>query len=502
MRCSAAGCIRLEGYRLPRRLAGSDGERGLVPARLTPIFRDREELPAAGDLSERVPAALAVSGSLIVVCSPNAAASPWVAKEIETFRQLHSDRPIFAAIVAGEPGQCFPPALRHGHGGEIEPLAADFRKDSDGRRLGLLKLVAGIAGIGLDQLVQRDAQRRIRRVTAVTLAAIIGMLVAATMAIVAINARAEAQRQRREAEGLVEFMLTDLRDRLKGVGRLDVLTAVNQRALGYYQKQDIRRLTPDSLERRARILHAMGEDDQNRGEMNHALAEFREAARATAALLAAKPHDPNRIFDHAQSEFWYGSLSYYQGDKRGAATGFGQYRKLADRLIEIDPENPDWLKEAAFAEGNLCTMALVRPRHSSEALRACSAAFEHMQEAEVRAKDSRSYRAPLANRHAWLADAEFANGHRASAWSQRRREGILLDELLREDPRNLDYQDMKVGHELGVAKLEQAHGDGHAARARLTRALDQVKTMIARDPKNKMWTRHRDQLVEALDSIR
>ncbi|MDB5722242.1 MAG: toll/interleukin receptor protein, partial [Alphaproteobacteria bacterium] len=65
---------RLEGYRLPRRLAGSHGERGLVPARLTPIFRDREELPAAGDLSERVRAALAVSGSLIVVCSPNAAA--------------------------------------------------------------------------------------------------------------------------------------------------------------------------------------------------------------------------------------------------------------------------------------------------------------------------------------------------------------------------------------------------------------------------------------------
>ena len=149
---------RLETYRMPKRLVGAAGEHGQVPARLTPIFRDRDELPAAGDLSEKVRAALAVSDNLIVVCSPDAAASPWVAKEIETFRELHPDRPIFAAIVEGEPDQCFPPALRDGG---IEPLAADLRKEGDGRRLGVLKLVAGLAGVGLDALVQRDAARRI-----------------------------------------------------------------------------------------------------------------------------------------------------------------------------------------------------------------------------------------------------------------------------------------------------------------------------------------------------
>src|SRR4051812_49565957 len=102
---------RLEGYRLPRRLVGSEGERGPVPSRLTPIFRDREELPAAGDLSERVRAALADSDHLVIVCSPNSAASPWVAKEIEAFRELHPGRPVYAAIVEGDPAQCFPANL-------------------------------------------------------------------------------------------------------------------------------------------------------------------------------------------------------------------------------------------------------------------------------------------------------------------------------------------------------------------------------------------------------
>src|SRR4051812_11276542 len=85
---------RLEGYRIPRRLAGSEGERGIIPQRLNPIFRDREELPAAGDLSEKVQAALEASASLIVICSPHAASSLWVAKEVETFRTLHPQRPI------------------------------------------------------------------------------------------------------------------------------------------------------------------------------------------------------------------------------------------------------------------------------------------------------------------------------------------------------------------------------------------------------------------------
>src|ERR1051325_1548544 len=166
---------RLETYRLPRRLVGTETARGRVPERLAPIFRDREELPAATDLSETVREALARSGALIVLCSPRSAGSLWVAEEIETFRRLHPDRPVLAAILEGDPPDCFPGVLRAlGRDGTWhEPLATDLRPHRDGPRLGLLKLVAGITGVGLDALVQRDATRRVRRVTAVTAAAVI-----------------------------------------------------------------------------------------------------------------------------------------------------------------------------------------------------------------------------------------------------------------------------------------------------------------------------------------
>ncbi|HEX4080990.1 MAG TPA: toll/interleukin-1 receptor domain-containing protein [Rhizomicrobium sp.] len=305
---------RLETYSLPRRLVGRGTRQGVVSRRLAPIFRDRDELPAAADLSAEVRAALAQSKSLVVVCSPDAAVSKWVSREVDLFRALHPGGPIFAAIREGDPAQCFPEALLgSGPVGEpIEPLAADFRPGRDGSHLGLLKLVAGIAGLGLDELVQRDAQRNARRVTAVTAAALAAVLLMGALTATALKARKEAERQRGEAEGLVEYMLTDLRDRLKGVGRLDVMTAVNQRALHYYEDQDLASLPADSLERRARILHAMGEDDEDRGDHKDAVANFREAERTTAKLLSKAPDDPERIFDHAQSVYWIGLEDFQQ----------------------------------------------------------------------------------------------------------------------------------------------------------------------------------------------
>ena len=62
----------LENYRVPKRLRGTPGEFGPVPERLSPIFRDREELASSADLSKRVQDALSQSDAMIVVCSPQA----------------------------------------------------------------------------------------------------------------------------------------------------------------------------------------------------------------------------------------------------------------------------------------------------------------------------------------------------------------------------------------------------------------------------------------------
>src|SRR5580692_6245583 len=148
----------LESYRPPKRLVGTKTARGPVPKRLTPVFRDREELASATDLGTVLTAALEQSAYQIVVCSPQAAKSRWVNEEILAFKRLGREDRIFCLIVDGEPNatdmpgrqeeECFPPALRFrlGPDGELgaartEPIAADARPGKDGKNSAKLKLI-------------------------------------------------------------------------------------------------------------------------------------------------------------------------------------------------------------------------------------------------------------------------------------------------------------------------------------------------------------------------
>jgi formylglycine-generating enzyme required for sulfatase activity len=175
----------LEAYRIPKSLGSFDLLGGGVkPNRVYPVFRDREEL-SAGDLGERIETALRASNALIVVCSPDSAASPWVKKEIEYFASLGRGQRIFSVIpdaassvaVDDDPRTYFPAAF----GGGSEPLAADARKNRDGFPGALLKIIAGLIGVNAGALADRDRARsraiatRNVFVTALASAAVVGL---------------------------------------------------------------------------------------------------------------------------------------------------------------------------------------------------------------------------------------------------------------------------------------------------------------------------------------
>src|SRR3984957_7930843 len=63
----------LESYRIPRRLVGAPGRDGPLPAKMFPIFRDREELASSADLNHEITEALEQSACLVAICSPNSA---------------------------------------------------------------------------------------------------------------------------------------------------------------------------------------------------------------------------------------------------------------------------------------------------------------------------------------------------------------------------------------------------------------------------------------------
>lgn len=477
----------LESYILPKYLRAkiNDPTAESLPAlsgKIGPIFRDREDLPAGDDLSQSVKSALQKSSSLIILCSPAAKQSPWVAREITLFRELHPDRPILAAIIHGEPADAFPPPLlAFGR----EPLAADLRKEGDGWRLGFLKLVAGIANVPLDALIQRDAQRRLKHVMAVTLLSGVALIAMISMTIFAIQSRNEAQAQRAGAEGLVGFMLNDLRSELKGASSLRVMTKVNQRALDYYSDQgDLSDLPDDSLGQRSAILHAMGEDDQKRGDLSAASEKFIQAHRTTKELLERDPENPDRIFDHAQSEYWVGYIAYLKEDWDQTKIYWTAYKTLADDLIASDGKNPKWFQEGGYAEGNLCTYHLAQSDSLDKAIHNCKTAIDHIKTAQKISPSNTDWLKDLANRYAWLANIYQQKNDPEKELEARLIGETFINKFLKNDPLNRDARDIWVRAQISILKNEKDLG---IVSERRNGAKIALNTLVKNDPDNKYW---------------
>jgi tetratricopeptide (TPR) repeat protein len=492
----------LERFRVPSALAGKLTANGVVPRRLTPIFRDEQDLSAGGDLAEEIKAALAASQFLVVLCSPTAARSRWTNAEIESFKRTRPEGCVLAAVVAGEPfasdmpgreeEECFPPALRYkydrrGHQTtkRAEPLAADFRAAGEGQRMAFLKLVAGMLGVGLDELVQREQTRRHRRMAWLAAASLGGMAVTSGLALTAIQARDAARDQRRQAEGLIGFMLGDLRDKLEPIGKLDALDGVGTRVLAYYHNQPIADLSDSALSQRSQALSLMADVATQRGNTDSALSLYREAMAGTAEAIRRKPDDPSRVFAHAQNIFYVGQIAYVRGQLDEAASRFTEYKQLADRMVALDPNNMAYRVEVQNALANLGAVRLAQRRFPESAALG-EQALRAIEAVTTFDPNKRDYLESLTESLAWSADAERDAGHLDKAVALRERLVGLLTSLLSRTG-DVTYRQRLIAAERKLGMLYALRGQLGPASDHMRAAVAQGEQLTSVEAGNRKW---------------
>ncbi|MEJ2523264.1 MAG: toll/interleukin-1 receptor domain-containing protein [Gammaproteobacteria bacterium] len=349
----------LETYRVPKRLVGRATNMGTVPRRIAPVFRDREELPTATSLGAVINEALQDSATLVVICSPAAARSRWVNEEILTYKRLGRGDRILALIVAGEPNssdkaddgteECFPEALRYrtGPDGELtsareEPVAADLRPGGDGKAAAKLKLVAGILGVGYDELRQREQQRRFRRLVAVTAASVAGVLIAAALTVDAMLARQEAEAERARAEAALDESeaVTDFLTSMLGAaspaeqGRdVTVREVLDQAA----NRLEVQFAEQPLLE--ARMLHTLASTYGALGYFDVAKDQFEKAYGIRSERLG--PVDPETLESRRDL-----ASTLVELEQRDAATAELREMLALERQV-FGPDHPGTLKTQA-----------------------------------------------------------------------------------------------------------------------------------------------------------
>ena len=325
----------LETYRIPEAFVGRATARcEKVPDRLFPVFFDRHELAGAAELTAEIRSALERSKNLVVVCSPKAAGSRYVRLEVAQFKALGREAQVFPVVVAGEPFardaalECLPLEVRRKvlPDGTLleamaEPVCCDTRPQADGFHQAMLKLVAGITGIDLATLMDRDGKRRAKRNRSV-----VGGLVVMLAGVTALAGWAVLERNEKDRQiGLVE-----------ATSRKEIMQ--RQLAVANAVRADAEAL---EAQRQATLAREKAEE----AERQRRRAE-EEATVASAGRLAAESQLPNlqgpkeiqlavagyTTYQNVQTrQALMGTSARHQGSKQY----LGEHRELLDASIAL-----------------------------------------------------------------------------------------------------------------------------------------------------------------------
>ena len=479
----------LESYRVPRGLVGRQTDAGEIPDRIRPVFRDRADLSSATDLKDTVKEALTESENLIVLCSPDAAASHWVNEEIRQF--AHSGRAgrVFCIIVGGElssdgsVSDCFPAALAEI--GLHEPLAADVRSWADGKNNAKLKLIAGLLGVRLDVLLRRDLRRRRKR----QVLTVLGTTAALLLAVMTVFSQISERQEREKTEQFATFIV-GLGERLQTDVDLETRALIGKQATDYFESVNPDKLSSDTGMKVAIAIRQMGLVSEGLGRPDEALESFQQSRDLLSTLAEKYPKVHEILFQLAYAEFYIGNVHLDQGRFSRAMEAMQKNYELNQELVEIDPVNADWIMELAYAHNNLAAVQLDSGKGiNKETLAHVAEATRLMERVFILRPGDEAVADGYATILAWAADAQLQACNLEEAALLRSRSKELVNSAVQSDPANYDLKLQYTYALAGAARLQIDIGRYDLAEQYVTVAISILQQLSAADPSNVVYRR-------------
>ena len=554
---------QLEVYDVPDDLIGTTNLRGeIIPAQIYPVFLDEVSLPTEADLSSAITQALDRSRFLIVLCSPGAVQSRYVNEEILHFKRTGKAGRIMAALIEGEPNasidaakiedpdhretlECFPSALQYALtvddqldiDNPSEPIAANFRlpdgskgmtnpnvykklllkqgrNKTDAERLAhlyeeqinnaRLKIIAGILGVPLEQLTQRDkiyqlhkaqqATQRFRKIAfsmgVLALAALIAGGIAIAQWRIAKTQQERAENLLGEIQGNLRFMNIELRDvldkyvpqheRLKIIHHID--TVVNILQQHGNQK---------SLEAEYQIAVALiqkGDKDLTNDKLNPAAA-LPLLQQGHNTIIKISQQDPsNTKFQYGLSVSYdrSGDLELRLGNIDAALKAYQDSLIISQTLTRLDPLNTEFQGHMSTSLNNFGDIQL-RLGNTDLALKAYQDSLAISQTLNRLAPNNTKFQSHLSNTLNYIGELQIQLGNTKAALKVYQDSLAIIQALIRADPSNTLYQSKLSSTLNHIGELQIQLGNTKAALEVYQDSLAIIQALIKADPSNTLY---------------
>jgi tetratricopeptide (TPR) repeat protein len=502
---------QLEGFRLDKDLIGRKTSLGPVPKTLRPVFRDREDFPGGHTLTEATITALDASAALIVLCSPVAAGRPAVNEEVRLFRARHPARPLIPVIIEGKYPDNFPLALRF----ELAPdgtltdcpvtiLGPDLRDDADGKSLSLAKVVAGLTGLGADEIFRR-AERTRRRQNRFW-AGLAGVFF--LLAVAAAGSALYAWQQLKTNEAFLsatlrtatEIVTTAAAQAEKyNVPRAATLELLTKAEALFEHMARYGRPTPELQYQRAWMLIQFARSYAVLSDTGKQLERATEAYRLLAGLAAQKPADTTYQRDLGVAYSEVGDVLVVQGNLPEALKSFRDGLIIFERLAQSDP-GASRQRDLSFSYKRIGEV-LVAQGDLQDALkffRDSLAIFERLAQSDP---GNAGWQRNLAVSYIEIGDVLVAQGSLPEALRSFRADLAITERLAQSDSGNADWQrELSVSYER-IGNVLVAQGNLPEALKSFRDSFAIIKRLAQSDPGNADWQRDLSVLNEHLGDV-
>ncbi|KKO44700.1 transcriptional regulator [Arsukibacterium ikkense] len=313
---------------------------------------------------------------------------------------------------------------------------------------------------------------------------------AVAMGIRSFNAEQQAQQKRLAAENLLGFMVGEFADKLRSIGRMDLLDGISNKALEYFTDYS----TDDtSLSTAARLQHgqtleAMGEVAYSRGKTDEASAALQAARVQLEAVLKQQPDNLELLKTLGANAFWLGQIQYDASNWQATQPEFERYYQYSERMYQLAPDNLDAIMELSYATNSLGSLAMKQQmfdkakQNFAESLRLKLLAL-------YQKPDSSQLIADVADTRSWLASAVLSQGDLSSAITIHEELQLQLEGFKStSEPYLLDI--LTSSYQL-LADLLDYQGRTAEALSKAKLGFSAISKALAQDPDNSTWKRRR-----------
>ncbi|WP_089725702.1 tetratricopeptide repeat protein [Candidatus Thiosymbion oneisti] len=302
----------------------------------------------------------------------------------------------------------------------------------------------------------------------------------------ALAAAERATQARQEAEGLVEFMTFELRDRLEPIGRLDLLGGVFDRVNDYYERLGIQEDNPDVTRRRAVNLFNSGDLQASLGDLAAAGRLYAEGVQILERLAAADPSNTGWQRDLSVSLNKIGDIKSKQGDLTGALSAYQESKAIREHLAAADPSNAQWQYDLGIANERVGSIKQAQGK-LDEALKAFQRKYELVQALTEQDPSNAGWQRDLSASLSRIGDIKSKQGDLTGSLSAYQESKAIAERLADADPSNAGWQrDLSVSLEkIGDIKAMQGDLAGSLSAYQESRTIRE--RLADADPSNAGW---------------